>query len=86
MTPAPTPDTQRIVVDDVSKTFNIRHTHSLKEWIVAKIKGRREATVDRFRALDHVSFQVRRRGRRPAGAQRLGQVDAAQADLGRDEP
>ena len=58
MTPAPTPDTQRIVVDDVSKTFNIRHTHSLKEWIVAKIKGRREATVDRFRALDHVSFQV----------------------------
>lgn len=50
--------TRRVVVNDVSKVFNIRHTHSLKEWIVAKIKGRREATVDRFRALDHVSFEV----------------------------
>ncbi len=53
-----TTTTRRIIVDDVSKVFNIRHTHSLKEWIVAKIKGRREATVDRFRALDHVSFSV----------------------------
>lgn len=50
--------TRRIVVNDVSKVFNIRHTHSLKEWIVAKIKGRREATIDRFRALDHVGFTV----------------------------
>lgn len=49
---------RRIVVDDVSKEFNIRHTHSLKEWIVAKVKGRREATTDHFRALDHVSFTV----------------------------
>lgn len=55
-----TPDTTpRIVVDDVSKIFNIRHTHSLKELIVAKVKGRREATVDRFHALDHVGFSVR---------------------------
>ncbi|MFT3877606.1 MAG: ABC transporter ATP-binding protein [Propioniciclava sp.] len=55
-----TPDTTpRVVVDDVSKIFNIRHTHSLKELIVAKVKGRREATVDEFHALDHVNFTVR---------------------------
>lgn len=54
---APTP-TLRVIVDDVTKVFNIRHTHSLKEWIVAKIKGRREATVDRFHALDNVNFRV----------------------------
>lgn len=48
----------RIRVTGVSKVFNIRHTHSLKEWIVAKLKGRREATVDRFRALQDVSFEV----------------------------
>lgn len=48
----------RIVVDGVSKMFNIRHTHSMKEWIVSKIKGRREATIDRFQALTDVSFDV----------------------------
>lgn len=48
----------RIQVKDVTKVFNIRHTHSLKEWIVAKIQGRREATVDHFQALDDVSFEV----------------------------
>lgn len=53
-----TPTTTRVRVLDVSKVFNIRHTHSLKEWIVAKVKGRREATVDRFRALHEVSFEV----------------------------
>lgn len=48
----------RVIVDEVNKTFNIRHTHSLKEWIVARIKGKREATVDRFKALDQVSVKV----------------------------
>lgn len=51
-------NTTRIIVDSVSKEFRIRHTHSLKEWIVAKIKGRREATVDQFQALNEVSFSV----------------------------
>ncbi|QIK73063.1 ABC transporter ATP-binding protein [Propioniciclava coleopterorum] len=54
-----TDDTTRVRVSGVSKVFNIRHTHSLKEWIVAKIKGRREATIDRFQALKDVSFDVR---------------------------
>lgn len=48
----------RIIVDAVGKVFNIRHTHSMKEWIVSKIKGRREATVDRFEALKDVRFTV----------------------------
>ena len=53
------PDTApRILVDHVGKTFNIRHTHSLKEWIISKIKGRREATVDRFEALKDVCLTV----------------------------
>lgn len=52
------PDGRRIIVDDVSKMFNIRHTRSLKEYVVAKIRSRREATVDRFHALDQVSFTV----------------------------
>lgn len=55
---APAPGTRRIIVDGVTKTFNIRHTHSLKEWIVAKLKGRREATVDHFRALDGINLTV----------------------------
>lgn len=49
----------RVIVDGVTKVFDIRHTHSLKEFIVAKVKGRREATVDRFHALSEVSFEVR---------------------------
>lgn len=52
------PSGRRIIVDDVSKSFNIRHTRSLKEYVVAKIRNRREATVDRFHALDHVAFTV----------------------------
>ncbi|MGI5952323.1 MAG: ABC transporter ATP-binding protein [Brooklawnia sp.] len=48
----------RIIVSEVTKEFNIRHTHSLKEWIVAKVKGRREATVDHFKALSGVNLIV----------------------------
>lgn len=48
----------RIVVTDLVKAFDIRHTHSMKEWVVAKIKGKREATVDHFRALDTINLTV----------------------------
>lgn len=48
----------RIIVSNLDKIFNIRHTHSLKEWIVAKVKGRREATVDHFQALTSVNLTV----------------------------
>lgn len=51
-------DKTRVVVQSVTKTFNIKHTHSLKEWIVAKVKGRREATIDRFQALSEVDLTV----------------------------
>lgn len=48
----------RIIVSEVTKRFNIRHTHSLKEFVIAKAKGKREATVDRFTALKNVSLTV----------------------------
>lgn len=46
----------RIVVDDVHKTFTLRHTHSIKETFVAAMK-RKPLRTD-FHALDGVSFEI----------------------------
>lgn len=45
-----------IVVHDVVKTFDIKHTHSLKETVVAAFK--RKQLSSKFHALNGISFQV----------------------------
>lgn len=49
------PDT-RIIVDAVRKTFKLRHTHSLKETVIAAL--RRKQLSSTFNALDDVSFEI----------------------------
>lgn len=46
----------RIILDDVQKSFTLRHTHSIKETAVA-IARRRQLTT-KFRALDGISLEV----------------------------
>jgi len=46
----------RILVDDVRKTFKLRHTHSMKETVVAA--ARRRPLTSSFHALDGVSFSI----------------------------
>ncbi|WP_392508634.1 ABC transporter ATP-binding protein [Naumannella halotolerans] len=46
-----------IIVEDVSKEFRIRRTHSFKETFVEWLKGR-DVRPSHFRALDNVSFTV----------------------------
>ncbi|MGF3053842.1 ABC transporter ATP-binding protein [Microbacterium sp. YY-03] len=46
----------RIVVDDVHKSFRLRHTHSIKETAMAAIK-RKKLSSD-FHALNGVSFEI----------------------------
>ena len=48
--------TARIVVDDVRKTFKLRHTHSLKETVIAAM-GRKQLSSS-FDALDDVAFEI----------------------------
>ncbi|ANJ27696.1 ABC transporter ATP-binding protein [Agromyces aureus] len=45
-----------VVVDDVHKTFKLRHTHSVKETFLAAVK-RKQLTTD-FNALDGISFTI----------------------------
>lgn len=45
-----------IVVDDVYKSFRLRHTHSIKETVLAAV--RRKPLTTNFHALDGVSFSV----------------------------
>ncbi|MFF2370056.1 ABC transporter ATP-binding protein [Agromyces sp. NPDC058110] len=46
-----------IIVENVQKTFLIRHTHSMKEAFLARIK-REKSGATPFKALDDVSFTV----------------------------
>jgi ABC-2 type transport system ATP-binding protein len=50
--------TEAIVVENVSKRFNLRHTKSLKETVVWLIKGRRGELSSTFMALDGVDLTV----------------------------
>ncbi|MBB4071485.1 ABC-type polysaccharide/polyol phosphate transport system ATPase subunit [Canibacter oris] len=45
-----------IIVNEVTKSFDIKHTHSLKETVIAAF--RRKELSTRFHALNNVSFQV----------------------------
>lgn len=45
-----------IIFDDVSKTFNINHTTSLKETFLAAV--RRKELSSSFNAVDHVTFDI----------------------------
>jgi ABC-2 type transport system ATP-binding protein len=48
-----------IKIEGLGKTFNLRHTHSLKETVVWLFKGRKEDLSKKFRALDGVDLEVR---------------------------
>jgi ABC-2 type transport system ATP-binding protein len=47
---------ESVVVDQVTKTFSLRHNKSLKEAVASRF--RKEPSVDRFTALDDVSFTI----------------------------
>jgi ABC-2 type transport system ATP-binding protein len=49
---------EAIVVENVSKRFNLRHTRSLKETVVWLFKGRRGDLSSTFMALDGVDIKV----------------------------
>lgn len=46
-----------IIVENVRKTFLIRHSHSMKEAVIGKIRGRKVGSSP-FQALDEVSFTI----------------------------
>lgn len=50
------PSDTRVVINDVRKTFKLRHTHSLKETFIAALRRRQISTM--FNALDQVSFSI----------------------------
>jgi ABC-2 type transport system ATP-binding protein len=50
--------TPRVVVEDVSKHFTLRHTHTAKDWVVWNLKGRPAARADDFVALHDITFNV----------------------------
>jgi ABC-2 type transport system ATP-binding protein len=53
----PGPDT-RIIVDQVTKRFTLRHSSSLKELVVWTLRGRKEPLTNQFVALTDVSFHI----------------------------
>ncbi|MGI8625911.1 MAG: ABC transporter ATP-binding protein [Geodermatophilaceae bacterium] len=53
----PGPDT-RIIVDQVTKRFTLRHSSSLKELVVWTLRGRKEPLTNKFVALTDVSFHI----------------------------
>ncbi len=48
-----------VKVEDVTKEFLLRRTHTMKESLVWLLKGRKNEMTDAFRALDDVSFEVK---------------------------
>lgn len=55
-TSEPPGDPRRVIVQDVSKTFLLRHTHSLKETFISAV--RRRPTSSTFNALEGVTFGI----------------------------
>lgn len=47
-----------IQIKSLGKTFNLRHTHSLKETVVWLLKGRKGDLSKKFRALDGVDLEI----------------------------
>ena len=54
--PVATSNSASIIVDDVRKTFLFRHTHSIKETVIAAV--RRKPLASTFDALENVSFTI----------------------------
>ncbi len=52
-------ETDVIRVSHAVKKFTLKHTHSLKEWVVWNVKGRRGELTESFTALRDVSFNLR---------------------------
>ena len=48
----------RIIVDDVTKRFTLRHSRALKELVVWTLRGRKESLTNEFVALSDVSFRI----------------------------
>lgn len=48
-----------VAVDQVEKKFDLRHTRSIKEYIVWWATGRKGQLSETFKALDNVSFTIR---------------------------
>ena len=76
--------TTAVAVNDVRKTFLLRHTHSLKESFVAMVRGKKISST--FNALNGVDFRIE------AGDQvvdlRNGEPGDAEVEveLGREQP
>lgn len=49
-----------IRVNHIDKRFTLRHSHSLKEWAMWTLRGRKGELSETFLALDDVSLSVRR--------------------------
>lgn len=52
----PVHETRRVIVENVSKRFLLRHTHSLKETFIAAV--RRKPLATSFNALENVTFEI----------------------------
>lgn len=48
-----------VQAENVVKRFVLRHSRSMKEWLVWTVKGRKGELSETFRALDDVSLQIR---------------------------
>ncbi len=48
----------RIIVDNITKRFTLRHSRSLKELVVWTLRRRKESLTNQFVALTDVSFQI----------------------------
>ena len=55
----PTSDLVVVDVRNVDKRFTLRHTRSIKEYVVWTLRGRKGELSETFLALDDVSFQIR---------------------------
>ncbi|MDR1449255.1 MAG: ABC transporter ATP-binding protein [Propionibacteriaceae bacterium] len=58
--PADFAEDQPVVeVHDVDKVFTLRHTRSIKEYLVWRLRGRKGELSETFKALDGVSLEIR---------------------------
>jgi len=54
----PSADDRVILVENVDKVFTLRHTRSIKEYVVWTLRGRKGELSETFKALDNVSLTV----------------------------
>jgi ABC-2 type transport system ATP-binding protein len=56
--PQPNPPLTVVDISHVDKVFTLRHTRSIKEYVVWTVKGRKGELSETFKALDDVSFSI----------------------------